>query len=83
LYAWANPGASRQRVAKGLNAGVAMICARLGMALKYDCSQVDAMMATIEDLEGDKGRLEAEIEAVRSKVQSELDEVDFRLGVQV
>jgi hypothetical protein len=39
-------------------------------------------MATIEDLEGDKGRLEAEIEAVRSKVQSELDEVDFRLGVQ-
>ena len=45
-------------------------------------AQTDAMTATIEDLEADKGRLEAEVQAVRGKVQSELDEVDFRLGVQ-
>jgi hypothetical protein len=45
-------------------------------------AQTDAMTATIEDLEADKGRLEAEVHAVRGKVQSELDEVDFRLGVQ-
>ena len=40
------------------------------------------MTATVEDLEADKGRLEAEVQAVRSKVQSELDEVEFRVGVQ-
>ena len=45
-------------------------------------AQTDAMTATVEDLEADKGRVEAEVQAVRNKVQSELDEVDFRLGVQ-